>query len=197
MTNPHLMSVAMMRISLKRMTSGRHHAAQLYRDCKGVVAVEFAAVLPLMLTMFLGAVELSNGVAIDRKVTLTVRTVTDLVSQSAVISNADMTNILNAAAKVMMPYPDTPMKIKVSAVDIANDGSAKVAWGDSLNAAKRSTGSAVTLPAALAVPNTQLIFGEIEYSYAPPVGYAMVGSINLNENFYVRPRQSSTVTRIP
>ena len=187
----------MMRISLNSMTAWRSKAAKLRRDTKGVVAVEFAAILPLMLTMFLGAVELSTGVAIDRKVTLTVRTVTDLVSQSSVVTNADVTNIMNAAAKVMMPYPDAPLKIKVSAVDIAADGSAKVAWSDSLNTLKRATGSAVSLPAALAVPSTQLIFGEIEYGYQPPVGYAVVGTINLNENFYTRPRQGASITRTP
>ncbi len=48
--------------------------------------------------MFMGAVELRFGVAMDAKVTLTVRTVTDLVSQSAV-TNADMTNIMNAASR--------------------------------------------------------------------------------------------------
>jgi Flp pilus assembly protein TadG len=191
------MSIAMTRISLKTMIPGRRQALALWRDSKGIVAVEFAAILPLLLTMFLGAVELSTGVAIDRKVTLTVRTVTDLVSQSSVITNADMTNILNAASKVMIPYPDTPLKIKVSAVDIAADGSAKVAWGDALNTTKRATNSSVTLPTALAVPNTQLIFGEIEYGYAPPVGYAVVGTITLNENFYTRPRQGATITRTP
>ncbi len=145
------------------------------------MAVEFAAILPLMLTMFLGAVELSTGVAIDRKVTLTDAHRDDLVSQSAVVSNADMTNIMNAAAKVMMPYPDTPMKIKVSAVDIAADGSAKV-WSDALNTAKRATGLGTCRRHSLS-PSTQLIFGEVEYGYQPPVGYAVVGTITLNENF--------------
>jgi Flp pilus assembly protein TadG len=187
----------MMRISLKRMIPGHRSAARLWRDCNGIAAVEFAAILPVMLTMFLGAVDLSTGVAIDRKVTLTVRTVTDLVSQSAVVSGSDMTNIMNAAAKVMIPYPSAPLKIKVTAVDIANDGSAKVNWSDALNTTKRTTGSAVTLPPALAVPGTQLIMGEIEYGYSPTVGQALVGTINLNENFYVRPRQSATITRTP
>ena len=62
-------------------------------DQRGVSAVEFAMLLPLMLTLYLGAVEISQGVGIDRKVTLTSRTVADLASQVSSISNADMTNI--------------------------------------------------------------------------------------------------------
>jgi len=49
-----------------------------------------------MITLYLGAVEVSQGVAIDRKVTLTTRTVADLASQVTSINNADMTNLLNA-----------------------------------------------------------------------------------------------------
>jgi len=51
---------------------------RLARDERGVSAVEFAMLLPLMLTLYLGAVEISQGIAADRKVTLVSRTVADL-----------------------------------------------------------------------------------------------------------------------
>ena len=78
------------------------------RDQRGVSAVEFAMLLPLMITLYLGAVEISQGVAIDRKVTLTARTVADLASQVTSINNSDMTNMLNAAAAVIAPFAAEP-----------------------------------------------------------------------------------------
>ena len=45
--------------------------ARLCRDRRGVSAVEFAMVAPLMIALYLGCVEISDGVAVDRKVTLT------------------------------------------------------------------------------------------------------------------------------
>ena len=51
--------------------------------------VEFALVMPLMLTLYIGSMEVSQGIAADRKVTLMARTVADLASQVSTISNAD------------------------------------------------------------------------------------------------------------
>ena len=81
---------------------------RLGRDQRGVSAVEFAMLLPLMITLYLGTVEISQGVGIDRKVTLTTRTVADLASQVSSINNADMTNLLDASAAVIAPYDSTP-----------------------------------------------------------------------------------------
>src|SRR5713101_127326 len=90
------------------------HLRGLVRDQRGVSSVEFAMLLPLMITLYLGTVEISQGVGIDRKVTLTTRTVADLASQVSTINNADMTNLLNASAAVIVPYDTTQLKVTVS-----------------------------------------------------------------------------------
>src|SRR3954447_16418142 len=75
-------------------------------DKRGVSAVEFAMVLPLMITLYLGGVEVSSAVAIDRKMTLIARTLADLVSQATSVDNSGMTSILAATTAVMAPYSD-------------------------------------------------------------------------------------------
>jgi Flp pilus assembly protein TadG len=166
------------------------------RDRRGVSAVEFAMLLPLMMTLYLGAVEISQGVGIDRKVTLTTRTVADLASQVSSINNADMTNMLNASASVVQPYDSSKLKVTVSAVTIDANGNAKISWSDTLNGSKRAVGSAVTLPAALNIANTTLIWSEVSYSYKPTIGYVVTGTLNLSDQIYMRPRLSDTVTRL-
>jgi Flp pilus assembly protein TadG len=166
------------------------------RDRRGVSAVEFAMLLPLMITLYLGSVEISQGVAIDRKVTLTTRTVADLASQVSSINNSDMTNILNATAAVIQPYDSSRLTVVISAVNIDANGNATVAWSDTLNGTKRSVGSSVTLPTALKVANTQLIWSEVQYAYTPTIGYVITGTLNLSDQIYMRPRLSDTVTRV-
>ena len=58
----------------------------------------------------------------------------------------------------------------------------------------RSKGSSVTLPAALLVPSTSLIWSEVQYSYTPTVGYIVTGTLTLKDQIYMRPRLSDTVT---
>src|SRR3954465_8160156 len=94
--------------------------ASFVRDRRGVSAVEFAMLLPLMVTLYLGTVEISQGVGIDRKVTLTTRTVAGLASQVSSINNADMTNMLNASSAVIVPYDTTKLKVTVSEITIDN-----------------------------------------------------------------------------
>ena len=166
------------------------------RDPRGVAAIEFAMLLPLMVTLYLGTVEVTQGVSIDRKVTLTTRTVADLVTQSASVNNAAMINILDSAAKILSPYPTGDLKVTVSAVTIAADKKATIAWSDTRNGTAHTPGQQVTLPSdALAVPNTTLIWSEVSYLYRPTIGYVITGSVNLSDQIYMRPRLSDSITR--
>jgi Flp pilus assembly protein TadG len=153
-------------------------------------------ILPLMVTMYLGVVEVSRGVAIDRKVTLTTRTMADLASRVTSINNADMSSLLNASSAVIAPYQAAPLKIVLSAVTIDANSVAKVAWSDTLNGSARSVGATVTLPSVLVVPNTTLIWSEVTYTYNPTFGYVLTGNLNLSDQIYMRPRLSDTITRV-
>jgi Flp pilus assembly protein TadG len=182
---------------LRSLELTKRKLAGLAGDERGVSAVEFAMMLPLMLTLYLGAVELSQGVGADRKVTLTARTVADLVSQTSSINNADMTNSLNAAAAVMAPYPIGNLKVTVSSVQIDSSGKATIVWSDTLNGAARAVNSTVTLPSALLVPNTSLIWSEVQYAYKPTIGYVISGTLTLKDQSFMAPRLSASVQRIP
>jgi len=163
-------------------------------DERGVSAVEFALILPLMLTLYLGAVELSQGIAADRKVTMTARTTADLVSQVTSLSTSDMSNSLSAASAVIAPFPVSNLKVTVSSVSIDANSKATIAWSCTLNGTKRATGSSVTLPTALNVPSTSLIWSEVQYSYKPVIGYVITNTLTLKDQIYMRPRLSDSVT---
>lgn len=166
------------------------------RDRDGVSAVEFALILPFMVTLYLGSVELGDGLAIKFKATLAARTVADLASQYITIDATTMTQILGAASTVMAPYSGNSMTVTVSEVTTTNtSGKVKVTWSAS-NGTARTVGSTFTLPSALQTlaKGTALIYGEVTYPYKPSTGYVITGTINMYESMYFYPRMSSCVS---
>jgi Flp pilus assembly protein TadG len=175
----------------------RHSLRNLVRDNSGIAATEFAVIVPIMLVMFFGTVEFSSGVAVDRKVTLMARTLSDLTSQSTSVGDTDMTNFFAASAGVMTPYSATPTQSTITElyVDPATL-QARVQW--SKGSAVRTAGSQVAIPSALAVAGTYLIFSEVSYVYVPTIGYVMArAGVTLSDVSYTRPRQSTCVYYSP
>lgn len=169
------------------------------RDARGMAAVEFAIIMPMMLTIFFGTIEVSNGVTVDRKLTLAARTLSDLISQGTKATDTDLDNAFKMGTAILTPYSATPLKQRISAIDIDDNGVATVAWTQGSNATgmtSLSKGDVVSIPEALRVNNTQLIMGEVVYTYRPAVGYFMKDGIVLSDTTYTRPRQSLKVDRV-
>ena len=170
---------------------------RLCRDRRAVSAVEFALILPLMLTLYLGGSELSHALIIARKVTHVTSSLGDLVTQSKTITDSDMSNILDAAASVMTPYTTASLlKIKVSGISIDSKGKATVMWSDARNDTPLTKNTVITnLPAAVLTPSTFIVTAEVHYAYTPTIGYLMTGTFDLKDQFYLRPRLSDCISR--
>jgi Flp pilus assembly protein TadG len=171
----------------------RRTAARMFADRSGIAATEFAVIVPVMLVMFFGTVEFSSGVAVDRKVTLMARTLSDLTSQSTSVNDTDLTGFFAASKGIMTPYSPTPTLSTISELYVV-PGSlvVKVMW--SRGSAPRAQGSTITIPTELKVSGTYLIFSEVSYRYVPAVGKVMApAGVNLTDVAYTRPRQSTCV----
>lgn len=186
------------------MHRGRRLIARFARDTRGLAAVEFAFIVPLMLTLTFGTIEVSSGVAIDRKVTLVARSLSDLVSQGTQVTQTDLKNFFGLGSAIMTPYPVTSpiLTQKISAISIDGTKTAKVVWsysgsvnGSTVTVTPGYTAGTViaTIPPGLLVANTQLIWSEVSYTYTPIVGYVINGTVPLTDQCFTRPRQSDTV----
>src|ERR1700753_3566041 len=113
----------------KAWRQARVSATALIGEPSGLAAIEFAMLVPIMLVMFFGVVEFSSAIAVDRKVTLTARTLSDLTSQSASVGDADMTNFFAASVGIMTPYDSAPVKSTITELYIdPTTHAARVQW---------------------------------------------------------------------
>src|SRR5690242_13619601 len=112
------MSETMKTRVLSSMWSRVHRrVGDLAHDCRGVAAIEFAMIVPIMLLLFFGTVEVSSAVAVKRKLVLVARAASDLTSQSPdSVKAADMQNAFAASGAIILPYSLTPLNATVSEI---------------------------------------------------------------------------------
>jgi len=158
-------------------------------DRRGVSAVEFAILAPVMIALYLGMVEVSDGIAADRKVSLTASTLANLAAQYTTISSSDMTNILDASSAIIVPYSAANLSMTVTCLDIDSNKNVTVKWSVARNASALS--GTVSIPADLQVAGTQLILAKVSYAYTPIVGYNITGTLDLSDQMYMAPRISA------
>jgi Flp pilus assembly protein TadG len=189
-------------IQLKPTSPLARLARRFGRDERGVALVEAAFIFPLMILLYVGSVAVTMGVTTDRKLTLTARSLGDIVAQSTNVTTPQIADIFGSARAVMAPYDasSTVLKMRVSSVRFnAAATKACVAWsiGDPGHTGwKLTDGEADALvPADLRVAGTTLVVPQVEYTYTPVVGSDLTGgAIVLKDVLFVRPRQSSEVT---
>jgi Flp pilus assembly protein TadG len=172
----------------------RRSALELLGNKSGLAAVEFAMIIPIMAMLFVGTNEFSAGYAIYRKVTLMARTLSDLTSQNTSVTDDQLTNFFNASKAIMTPYESTPVKATITELYIDPDTKqARVLW--SKGAYPLDKGKIISVPAALAVGDTYLIFSQVKYQYVPSVAWFInkTEGIELSDSTFTRPRQSLCV----
>jgi Flp pilus assembly protein TadG len=182
-------------------------ARALRDDRRATAVIEGAFLLPVAMLMLALLVYGAEGFAIDRKVTLTARTVTDLITQatpttisnqSSVVSHADIDTLLQAGSAVLAPYSAANMTMVVSEVQVAANGlTASVQWSEPYNGASaRPANQVITLPGTIGTGQggNYFVLGEVYYAYNPLNIFISLSPITLTGSIYLTPRQSTSIT---
>lgn len=187
---------------------------------RGLAAVEFGIVFPMLLLMLLASIDAGRAIAIYMKVRTATYALDAMGNQYTKIQDSDLQNIEGAAAKVIAPYPNGPVGLRISQVEITTGGPV-VAWSDGLNMTPYARGfTGVSVPANLAgttAPNNAcpatpasanlytagnvngkgcyLLLAEVQYTYTPMFGAFITGPITFSDSLFVSPRNSLCIVR--
>ena len=185
--------------------------ADFLGDRRGLSAVEFALLLPLMLAMYMGCVELSSGYSCLRKVDSLARALSDLTSQApATIDAPAMAEIVASAKGVLQPFDTTVARITISSVLVPNPvpaNSTVKAYMDWSYVNNGGTARPCGLQAAGAVPagfmnaGRSVVVADVGYDYKPLLagpfqsfGNKSVAQVTLNKTLWLQPR---ILARVP
>jgi Flp pilus assembly protein TadG len=166
-------------------------------DRRGISAVEFALIAPVLIVFYFGTVELDSALAVNRKVTAAASAVADLVAQDNSLDNTEIAAIFTATEAIMAPYdPDDTIQVRVSSVRLNNQSQPVVVWSDAHNMTPRAVDSPVAVPPNVLVAGTTVVVAEVVFPYEAPLSDIMGGAIQMDETFYLRPRRGASVCRV-
>jgi Flp pilus assembly protein TadG len=189
----------MLRIGRPRLALLR----RLARDQRGVAAVEFALLAPLMVMIYFGVAELTEGLMASRKVSHVASSIGDLTAQASSTTPAQLADIFSVGDILMLPFPATgpTLQQRVSSVTVDANNVPRVDWSQaSAGYTALAKGSVVALPAAPAAPNQpfiasgqSVIVAEAHYAFTSPVARYLPAVSDLHDLVYLMPRSGVMV----
>ena len=170
---------------------------RLVRAREAAAAVEFAIITPFLITLYMGTIELSDLIAVDRRVNVMAGTIGDLVARSdGTISASELSSYFDAAQGIILPYSRTPLKQIVTLVEVSATGVTKVKWSVGNNGGVAKTVNAsYPLPTAMIniSKGSWVVVSDAAYSYKPLLGWVIKTAINLHRESYYTPRHGAMI----
>ncbi|MEO5808353.1 TadE/TadG family type IV pilus assembly protein [Devosia sp.] len=185
----------MNRSSFPRLGSARGFAA----DQRGVSAIEFALLLPVLMLLLAGTFDLCQALTINRKMRQISSTVADLVAQRSTISAADVSTLLAGAATILVPNDTTNLKIVLSIVDVTN-GIQTINWSKAYQTTALGAGivNPNPVPVAIAENGIQMVSVKVDYQFTTIFSSYLQGVLgrigySMSDTLYERPRVGDSI----
>jgi Flp pilus assembly protein TadG len=176
----------------------RRSLSGFLRDRRGVSAVEFALIAPVLIVFYFGMAELTEAMMAQRRLNLLASSIGDVVARNTKFTDAQRTDIFNIGTVLMAPFPSSGLKMCIVSVVSDSSGKDTVAWSESYNAPTNCPAANAVLtdvPTSVLPSSQSVIMSKASYDYTPPVRLIMSKGITFRRTLYLRPRLSDTVTR--
>jgi len=175
-------------------------ARRFVRDRKGVGAIEFAIIFPVLIMLYLGAFEITLGLNISKRTTRAAGSIADIITQRQSVTKSSLTDIAKAAPAIFAPYDSSGLSLKVTAIQIDGSANPTVLWSWAPSgAAPYAKNSAVSdVPTEMKKANSFLIRTELSTPYtllvfAPSFLPAETRTITISRSYFYRQRQNDNI----
>ena len=170
------------------------------RDERGVGAIEFAILFPVLLMLYLGAFELTVGLNVSKRASRSAGSIADIVSQQSSVSKSVLATMPSVAGAIFAPYITTGLTLKITGIAIDATGNATVAWSWAQDGTRPYiSGTTLTVPANMNQASTFLVRSELALPYQLlsfgsnflPSG---TNQITISRQYYYRQRVGTSIS---
>ncbi len=172
---------------------------RFWRDQRGVSAVEFALIAPILITFYFGMAETTQAMMAKRRASHVASTIGDLIAQDQSVTPAEFTDTWTIGTALLSPFPTSgKLGMRISSVTANSAGTVKIDWscaGGTGLSAKTAGATWTGIPAGLIAAGQSLVIAETLYPYDSPIKKYVPDTLNFADIYYLRPRKITTVQR--
>jgi Flp pilus assembly protein TadG len=168
------------------------------RDSRAMATAEFALVLPVLMTLFYGCIEVTRYILITQKVEKLAHSVADVTAQETAATQATLNQVFTATSNIMNPYPTgTNSRIIVSSLykDVGATVQPTVSWqyagGGSYAGASAigAVGAIPAMPGGFTFDDREnVISAEVYYQFSPLLTNRWFGTTTIYRAAFYKPR---------
>lgn len=164
------------------------------RDSKGVAAIEFALIAPVMIAFYFGLSEISMGISADRQVTHATSVAGDLATQVTSLDKDGVEDVMTAAIAVLGVNSSKlgRVSIELNSYKKNPDDSIETVGHAILGADMPTKFDPSKLGANMLNSTSGVVVARLSYKYKPPT-LAFMSEVTLSETFLLKPRKSLSV----
>ncbi|HEY3948677.1 TadE/TadG family type IV pilus assembly protein [Phenylobacterium sp.] len=166
------------------------------RDARGMAAVEFALIAPVMVLLYFGLAEFTMALMAQRRISHVASVIADLVSQTPQVTNSNVGDIFTVGGAILSPFAAGPLQMRITSVVADNNAVPKVAWSKGQGLTALAVNATVTVPNNLLTPGDSVVMADVQYSYTSPLQVVLPNALTFTSTFYLRPRRSPSVALI-
>ena len=106
-----------------------------WKEDKAVIAIEVGILMPTMLTLLLGIIDIGTGVYVSQKLIDADQMIADLLSRNATVSAAvDLPNAIIAGQLTLAPYDTTTFGVDIASIQFINTPvNPQIQWRHTVN----------------------------------------------------------------
>ncbi len=180
-----------------RFSLARFSLARFWRDRRGVSAIEFALIAPLLILLYCGMAEMTQAMMAQRRLSNIASATGDLMAQSTQTGPLKTGDIFKIGETIMEPFPTSTLKICLASITSDATGKDTVAWSKaSVSSMSNCPAKGTVLsdvPVAVLPAGQSVILARTSYVYASTFSLVMPANLTFNRTYYLRPRKTDAV----
>ena len=166
-------------------------------DTRGVAAVEFAFIAPILILLYFSMVEFCQAYMAQKRTGHVASVVADLVSQTDALTKQQVLDLLDVGEVIISPFPKGELRQRVSSVSRVTSTKYNVDWSVGKGRTGKLTVTDAEVPSDMLAIGESVIVAEAEYDYRSPFSNMLPEAIRIAPTFkrmaYLRPRTAEII----